>query len=81
MNPGVGDLCYLPPPPSRPISSGGREVVMTAVSIGSGGGGPLVASSGNEMILNSNFHISTGLNPSTSTSFSGNNSQVSVYLN
>ncbi|CAH8676146.1 unnamed protein product [Schistosoma haematobium] len=76
VNPGVGDLCYLPPPPSRPISSGGREVVMTAVSIGSGGGGPLVASSGNEMMLNSNFHISTGLNPSTSTSFSGNNSQI-----
>ncbi|KAK4474943.1 hypothetical protein MN116_002048 [Schistosoma mekongi] len=71
VNPSVGDLCYLP---SRSISSGGREVVMTTVSIGGGNGGSLPSS--NEMMLNSNFHITSGLNPSTSTSFSGNNSQI-----
>ncbi|CAH8586472.1 unnamed protein product [Schistosoma turkestanicum] len=83
VNSGVGDLCYLPPP-SRPISSGSREVVMSAVSIGSNGGGgvgPSSASSCNEMMLNSNFHTSSGLNPSTSTSFSGNNSQIPLLQN
>ncbi|VDQ01408.1 unnamed protein product [Trichobilharzia regenti] len=69
VNSGVGDLCYMP---SRPISSGGRDVVMTSVSIN----GPL--SSGGDMLLNSNFHVSSGLNPLTSSaSFTGNNSQMS----
>ncbi|CAH8665315.1 unnamed protein product [Heterobilharzia americana] len=73
VNSGVGDLCYLP---SRPISSGGREVVMTAVSIN----GSLT--SGGDMLLNPNFHLSTGLNPLTSSaSFSGNNSQISGLQN